>query len=46
MSDPRVPSFIAVGEDDLLLVAHDVQVFEGIRDGGSRATRRAGEATA
>ena len=34
MSDPRVPSFDAVGEEDLLLVAHDVQVFEGIRNGG------------
>jgi hypothetical protein len=46
MSDRMVPSFDAVGEEDLLLVVHDVQVFEGIRNGGSRATRREGEATA
>ena len=42
MSDPIVPGFDAVGDEDLFLVAQD----EGARNGGSRATCEEGEATA
>jgi hypothetical protein len=45
MSDPMVPGFDAVGDEDLFLVAQDCQTFEGARNGGARATRGEGEAT-
>jgi hypothetical protein len=46
MSDPVMPGFDAVGDEDLFLVAHDNQNFEGARNGGSRANRGEGEAIA
>jgi hypothetical protein len=45
MSDPMVPGFEAVGDEELFLVVHDGQTFEGSRNGGARATRGEGEAT-
>jgi hypothetical protein len=46
MSDPVVPGFDAIGDEDQFLVAQDDQAFEGARNGGSRVTRGEGEATA
>jgi hypothetical protein len=46
MSDPMVPGFEAVGDEELFLVVQDGQTFEGARNGGARATRGEGEATA
>ena len=46
MSDPMMPGFDAVGDEDLLLVAHDGQTFWGAHNGGGRATREKGEAIA
>ena len=46
MSDPVVPGFDAIGDEDQFLVAQDDQTFQGARNGGARATREEGEATA
>jgi hypothetical protein len=45
MSDPMVPGFNAVGDEEQYLVVQDGQTFEGTRNGGARATRGEGEVT-